>query len=293
MNIRDILLAVFVTAIWGFNFVVIKWGVAEVPPLLLTGLRFAAAALPAVFFVRRPSAAMAYVAGYGFVLGVVKFGLLFVAMHIGFSASLSSLVLQLQAFFTMGFAALVLHDRPKPVQVAGALLAFAGIGLIATTRWSSQALLPMLLAVVAAAAWGVANIVVKKSGEKDMLSFIVWSSLFSPLPLFALSWLFEDHVAATNALLHPSWKTVGSVLFLAWVATLVGFSIWNNLLSRYPAGTVAPFSLLVPVFGIASGVVVMGDAFSGLVIWGAALVFAGLILNVFGPKFLAQRRLQA
>jgi O-acetylserine/cysteine efflux transporter len=286
MKPRDILLAILVTAIWGFNFVIIKWGVAEVPPLLLTGLRFAAAALPAVFFIKRPGTALKYVAGYGIVLGVIKFGLLFVAMNIGFSASLSSLVLQLQAFFTMGFAALVLQDRPRPVQVAGALVAFGGIGLIAATRWSNQALLPMVLAVAAACAWGVANVIAKKSGEKDMLAFVVWSSLFSPLPLFGLSWIFEDHAAIVAALTHPSWTAIGSVLFLAWLATLVGFGIWNNLLSRYSAGTVAPFSLLVPIFGIASGVLVMGDDFTGLVVWGAVLVFAGLLLNVFGPRLL-------
>ena len=285
-QLKHLALALLVVAIWGFNFVVIKLGVAAVPPLLLTGLRFTFAALPAVFFVARPTAPLHFVAAYGIMLGVIKFGLLFVAMHIGFSASLSSLVLQLQAFFTIGFAAIVLHERPKPSQLAGAALAFSGIAIIAATRWSAQALLPMILAIIAAAAWGVANIISKASGEKNALSFIIWSSLFSPLPLFALSWATEDHAEIIRVLTHPSWTAIGATLFLAWVSTLLGFTIWNNLLSRYSAASVAPFSLLVPVFGIASGVLLLGDQFGPLLIVGSVLVFAGLALNVFGPRLL-------
>ena len=286
-TLPHLLLALLVTALWGVNFVVIKLGVAEVPPLLLTGLRFLFAAIPAVFFIPRPKAATRHVAGYGFILGVIKFGLLFVAMSIGLSASLSSLILQLQAFFTMGLAMLLLRDAPKPVQVAGAILAFAGIGVIAASRWSAQEALPLTLAVLAAFAWGIANIIAKKSGETDMLAFIVWASLVPPLPLFALSWATEDHAQIISALTNPSLVSVGSVLFLAWVATILGFGVWNFLIHRYSVSAVAPFSLLVPVFGIISGVVLLNDAFGPASLLGAALVFAGLALNVFGPRWLA------
>ncbi len=287
------LLALFITAIWGFNFVVIKVGVAEVPPLLLTGLRFLFAALPAVFFVPRPKAAWQYVAAFGFLLGVVKFGMLFVSIKIGLSASVASLVMQLQVFFTIIFAAVLLGERSKPVQIVGAIIAFAGIGVIAASRWNGPELLPLILAILAALTWGVANIVSKKSGETNVLSFIVWASLVPPLPLFALSWLFEDHALIRATLLHPSWLTIATIAFLAWPATVLAFGSWNFLLGRYPANMVTPFALLVPIFGIASGIIFLGEPFDAYEVIGSVLVLGGLMLNVFGPRFANQTALSS
>jgi O-acetylserine/cysteine efflux transporter len=289
MPIRDILLAVLATAVWGFNFVVIKWGVDEVPPLFLTVLRFAATALPAMLLVARPTSPMRVVALYGLVMGSIQFGLLFVAMKLGFSASLSSLVMQMQAFFTMGLAAWLLNDRPRPVQIAGALVAIAGVALIATTRWTPQAILPFMLVMAAAFFWGLSNIIAKRSGEKKPFSFVIWSSLFATPPLLLLSLLTEDHATILNIISKPSLTVMFTTLYLAWGSTLVGYGLWNLLLSRHAAATVAPFTLLVPIFGIISGVLVLGESVSGLAMAGAALVFAGLLINVFGPKLLSPR----
>ena len=290
MPIRDIAIAVLVTAVWGFNFVIIRWGVEEVPPLFLTVLRFAASAFPAIFFVTRPTSRWPTLALYGLTMGSIQFGLLFVAMKLGFSASLSSLVMQLQAFFTMALAAVFLHDRPRPVQIAGAILAFSGVALIATTRWSPQELLPFGLVVAASFFWGVSNIISKRSGETNPIGFVVWSSLFAWPLLLILSLMTEDHAALLNAVTHPSWKAMGAVAYLAFVSTLFGYGIWNVLLKHHRAAVVAPFTLLVPVFGILSGVLVLGEDFSGLVVVGSLIVFAGLLLNVFGPRLFRQAR---
>jgi O-acetylserine/cysteine efflux transporter len=151
------LLAILVTAVWGFNFVVIKVGVAHVPPLLLTGLRFLFAAVPAVFFIKRPGASWRWVVGYGIFIGVLQFGLLFVSIRLGMTAALASVVMQLQVFFTTGFAAVLLGERSKPVQIIGAAIAFSGMGVIAASRWSGPELLPLLLCLLAALSWGIAN----------------------------------------------------------------------------------------------------------------------------------------
>jgi O-acetylserine/cysteine efflux transporter len=282
------LLALFITAVWGFNFVVIKIGVAEAPPLLLTGLRFMFASLPAVFFIPKPKAAWRYVVAFGFLLGVIKFGLLFVSIKIGLSASLASLVMQLQVFFTIVFAAALLGERSKCIQIWGGIIAFSGIGIIAVSRWSGPEFVPLLLAVLAALTWGVANIIAKKSGETNVLSFIVWASLIPPLPLFLLSWAFEDHALISATILHPSWLTIGTIVFLAWPATVFAFGSWNFLLGRYPANMVTPFALLVPVFGIASGIIFLNEPFSIVEIIGSILVLSGLMLNVFGPRLNRQ-----
>ncbi len=291
MSARDLILALFVVTVWGLNFVAIRWGVDEVAPLLMTALRYALAALPAVFFVRRPAVSWRIMIGYGLAIGVAQFGLLFVSIKLGMPAGLSSLVMQLQAFFTIALAVFFLGERPKPVQWLGAAVAFTGIGAIALERIDGAALVPLLMTIAAAFFWGVGNIVTKRAGKIDMLGFVVWSSLVPPLPLLALSLLFEGPRAIPAALHDLTLLGAGSLLFIAYAATLFGYGTWSMLLSRYPAGLVAPFSLLVPIAGIGSAALLLGETVSGIEIGGSVLVFAGLLLNVFGPKLLARPHL--
>ena len=287
MPIKDVLLAVFTVAIWGFNFVVIKVGVAEMPPLLLTGLRFLLAAVPLVFFIKKPATSWLHIVGYGLSLGAIQFGLLFLAIKMGMSASLSSVVMQLQAFFTIGFAFLVLREIPKSWQIAGAIVAFLGIAIMGSEQAGDAKLWPFLLLIIAAMFWGIANIISKNAGQIDMFSFVVWTSLVPPIPLFALSWLVEDRAAIITTFTNPTWLGLGSVLFLAYPATIIGFAIWNQLLKKHPASLVAPFSLLVPIFGILSGVLVLGESMSTVAAIGGVTIFAGLLLNVFGGKIIS------
>ncbi|MDR3471805.1 MAG: EamA family transporter [Devosia sp.] len=293
MSPRDILLALIVVLIWGLNFIAIKWGVALVPPLLLTALRYSCAAIPAVFFVRRPKVKLSLLITYGIAVGVLQFGTLFVAIKLGMPAGLSSLVIQMQAFFTIGFAVLLLGERPSRFQIAGAILALVGILLIASERLAGAALLPLLMTLAAAAFWGVANITTKRAGRIDMLAFVVWSSLVPPLPLLAASLLTEGAAADWAALSHPSWLLAGVIAFNGYGATIVGFGLWSVLLARYPASTVVPFSLLVPVVGITSSIALLGEPLSSFELIGSLVVFAGLMINVFGAKVLAPRRAAA
>jgi O-acetylserine/cysteine efflux transporter len=285
-----ILLAVCIAAIWGFNFVIIKVGVAAVPPFLLTGLRFLLCAVPAVFILPRPKAAWSYVVGFGLMLSIGQFVFLFLAVYLGMSASLASLVLQLQAFFTMFFAAFALKEFPKVFQVGGAALAFCGIGLIAFERWSGPDALPLILCVIGAAGWGASNIIVKLAKPENAVGFVVWASSAAPIPLFAMSFWFEDHAKIAAVFFQPSVLGTIAIFYLAYLSTLFGYSAWNYLLKRYPAAIVAPFSLLVPLFGIASGIIVLGEGFDRFEIAGAALVISGLVIANFGAAIFIRKR---
>jgi O-acetylserine/cysteine efflux transporter len=284
MTPRDVLLALAVVIVWGVNFVAIRWGVDEVPPLLLSALRYVAAVLPAIFFIRRPKVAVSLLVGYGFVVGVAQFGFLFSAIKLGMPAGLASLVMQLQVFFTIGLAVLFLGERPKLPQLLGALIAFAGIGVIASERLGGAALVPFVMTIIAAGCWGVANLLTKKAGKIDMLAFVVWSSLVPPIPLYLLSLLIEGPGAVGVALSQITWLGIASLLFIGWLSTVFGYGAWSVLLGRYPASTVAPFTLLVPIAGIASASLLLGEAISGLEWIGSGLVFCGLLMNVFGPR---------
>lgn len=284
-------LAVFVAAIWGFNFVVIEVGLDSFPPFLFSALRFALAAFPLVFFIGPPRVAWRWVLAIGIVLGVVKFSFLFIGMDMGMPAGLSSVVLQSQAFFTVLFAAVVLGERPQPVQVLGILVAFAGIGLIALTQESASSLAALALVVAAAAMWGVSNILMKVSSAPDMFRLLVWASVIPPLPLLALSYAFEGQERIVAAVEGLTWTGAGTVAYMAFVSTLLAFGLWGFLLRTYSAGFVAPFSLLVPTFGMGFAAVLLGEDFGPLRLAGAALVFAGLAATVFGPA-LARRQVE-
>jgi O-acetylserine/cysteine efflux transporter len=288
MSPRDLILALLVVIVWGLSFIAIRWGVDEVAPLLMTALRYTFAALPAVFLVRKPNVAWRVLIAYGLAIGVGQFGFLYVAVKLGMPPGLGSLVVQLQVFFTIGLAVIFLGERPKPVQWLGALVAFAGIGVIGLERLEGAALIPLLMTIAAAFCWAAGNTVTKQAGKIDMLGFVVWSSLVPPIPLLAMSLLFEGPGAIPAAIQNITWLGGGSLLFMAWIATLFGYGTWSVLLARYPAGVVAPLALLVPVSGAGAAALLLGETISTLEIAGSVLVFAGLLLNVFGPRLLAR-----
>lgn len=280
MPIRHVALALLVVAIWGFNFVVIKLSVEALPPLLAAALRFLFAALPAVLFVRPPKAPWPIVVGFGLSFGFALYAFLNLSIAWGMSAGLSSLVLQVQAFFTMGLAFVLLGERPSRNQVLGALVAFAGIAVIATERLGATALLPLLMTLMAAFAWGLANVLTKKAGKVNAVAFTVWGALAAPIPLLALSFVVEGQDAIVAALTGFSWSDAALIAFLAYPATLLGGAIWSFLLGQHKASVVAPFTLLVPITGMLSGYLVLGEVITPIEIAGAALVIAGLIVTL-------------
>lgn len=277
---RDVLLALVVVSIWGLNFTIIKLSFADLQPLLSAALRFGCAAIPAIFFVARPKAHWGLVVAYGLFMGCALYALLNTSMALGMTASLASLVLQMQAMFTMVLAFVVLGEVPRKLQLIGAAVAFAGVGVIAIGRGMGAELLPLILLLIGALSWAIANIVSKKAGSIPMIPFTVWGHLVACIPLFGMSIWFEGAEALQTSLLPPSWNTILLVAFLAYPATLFGFAIWSKLLSRHSAASVAPFTLLVPITGILSGVLILGEPIHAADVAGGMLVLLGLALTV-------------
>jgi O-acetylserine/cysteine efflux transporter len=285
MTPRDILSAISVAVVWGLVFVAIKVGVGETSPLMLSALRFVFASFPAVFFIAPPKAPAWKVALYGLLIGVGQFGALFIAMGEGFPVGLTSLVIQMQVYFTIFIAWGVLGERPRRMQAVGAAVAFAGMAAIGSERLAGASFGPFLLVLLAALFWGAGNVVAKTAGKIDALAFTVWSSLAAPLPLVALSLAF-DGPAPLLGLQHPTWRLAASVLAIAYAGTVFGFGLWARLLAYYSAATVAPFALLTPVVGMAAAMVIYREPMSVVELLGALLVMAGLALNVFGDRWL-------
>ena len=284
---------------WGFSFVPIKIGLNEIPPFALAALRFLFAAVPLVLVIKPPRVPVSLVVAYGLAIGVFQFGVLFLGMKLGMPAGLSSLVIQLQVFFTIGLGIAFLGDRLHAENAFGAAIAAIGIVMLALYKvqaGASATFVGFLLVIVAAFAWGVGNVAAKRAATQyktDMFALVVWSSLVPPLPLALLSYLFEGGVAAWHAVTSASLLTWGCVLFTSYIATLFGFASWARLMHRYPTGLIAPFALLIPVSGLASGAILLGESLAPMQAVGAGLVLAGLGVNIYGGRFLSRAQPRA
>ena len=268
---RHLLLVIAVMAVWGFNFVPIHWGLESFSPLLFAAARFTLVAFPAVFFIRPPKIHWGYVVGVGVFLSALQFALLFVSMDQGLPAGLASVVVQLQPLFTIGLAVVFLGERPTAGQLVGSGIALAGIGVIATGRAEAVPLVAILLAVAGSASWGAGNVIVRKAQAPDPIALLVWSSLVAIPPLFGLSLVLEGAPEV-----HPTATGVAGLLYVAVLASGFGYGAWTWLLKHHEAGQVAPFSLLVPVTGIASAWLVLGEVPNTTEALGAAIVLAGI-----------------
>jgi O-acetylserine/cysteine efflux transporter len=288
LSAPHLLLALAVAFVWGTNFVVVKLALAHLPPLLLAALRFALAALPLAFILPRPRVPWRNLAFYGVAIGVGQFGLMFFAMTRFISPGLASLVVQTQAFFTVGLAMLVAGERARPYQIIATLIAAAGIGLIAARADGHGSALGVLLVLGAALGWALGNTASRAAGRVNALAYVAWSSLFAAPPLLALSLALEGWPRIAAGLSSADALTWAAVLWQSIGNTIFGYGAWAWMLARYPAATVSPFSLLVPVFGMAAAAVALGEAMPAWKLAAAALVLAGLLLNVLWPRWRAK-----
>jgi O-acetylserine/cysteine efflux transporter len=285
LPIRHFLLALAVVAVWGSNFVVIKLGLAHLPPLLFAALRFLFALLPAVFFLHRPAVRWRELAAYGVLIGAGQFGLLYLAMKRDISPGLASLVVQTQVFFTIGMAMRLSQERLQRYQWAALALAVAGIGVIAAHTDATTTALGLVLVLLAAFSWAAGNLVARRAGSANMLAYVVWASLFSVPPLLALSLVFEGPQAIAEGLRAAGPGTWAAVLWQSVGNTLFGYAAWAWLLARHPAATVSPMALLVPVFGMGASAGWLGEPLPGWKLGAAALVMGGLAINLFWPRW--------
>lgn len=289
MPLTHVLLALAVVFVWGTNFVVIRWGLDGLPPFLFATLRFALAALPWMLFMPRPAVPIWKLAAFGILIGVGQFGLLFLAIQGSISPGLASLVVQLQVFFTIGLSLWLMGERVRGYQIAGMLLAVAGLLVIALHLDATLTLTGLALVLAAGWFWACGNLVVKTAGRVNMLHFVVWSSAFAVPPLLAISLWLEGPQAIGHALQSAGAGVWTAVLWQSLANTLFGYGVWNWLLSRHPAAQVAPMALLVPVFGMSASALALGEPLQPWKLGAGALVMAGLAVIVLWPRLTMPR----
>ncbi len=289
MSPRHFALAALLVCLWGLNFVVTRLALDHIPALLLVGLRYVGGAALCLVLPRPPTR-LWRLAGITVTMFIGQYVCLYLALDLGFPAGLSSVALQIQAFLTIMLAALVLHERPAPRQWFGTIIALAGVGLIAVS--TTKAGIPMasvLLLLGAAGAWAIGNVWMRGAGPYDPLGMIAWMSLAALVPMLVLSVIFDGASHDWQAITSINGLVFAEVIYMSVISTLGGFTIWGYLLKRYPASTIAPVTLAVPVIGAAAAALILGESFGLYRLGGMALILAGLLLAAMPWRFGARK----
>jgi O-acetylserine/cysteine efflux transporter len=277
-------LAILIAAVWGINFIFIQLGLQDIPPLMLCALRFLFTSIPAIFFIKRPSIPFKTLLVYGLCMFGLQFSFLFLGMHAGMAPGLTSLVAQIQVFFSLFFAMLLLGETLASWQVLGAMIAFSGIIFVGLHTGGEVSLVGLCLVLAGAAAWGMGNVITKMIGSVSVVSLVAWGSLIAFPPLCLLSLYFEGAPRIYASIQHLNHLDVISVLFIAYVSTWFGYGTWSWLLRQYPVFTVTPFSLLVPIFGMLSSILLMNEPIESWKFVSAILIVTGLCIHLFGAR---------
>jgi O-acetylserine/cysteine efflux transporter len=277
MSALQIICAVAVPLLWGYQFVAIKVGVMEFPPLFFLALRFLAIALLLIPFVKSPArrqfGPIAVISAF---LGGLNFGLFYVGLGLG-SGSMSAVAYQLATPFTVLLAWPLLAERPSLTTSAGVVLAFVGVVVLAAGPGLSANALPLLLVVGAAFAFAVSNVLTKRYGPFDALMLMGWSSLLTVPQVMSISLLLEHgQLASLVTSDERGWLALAYTIFIGGI---VGFGLWFWLIARCSMGRVAPFGLLLPVFALTSSVLFLGDPMTPKLIVGGLLAISGVAIT--------------
>ncbi len=288
MNNRDRLLGLTVAALWGLNFLAIRVGLDHFPPFFFAGLRFLVIAIPVLLFVRPPKVPIAWLLLYGFGFGFLQFAFLFAAMNAGMPTGLASLVLQSSAPFTIVLGALLLREHVGRRRIVGITVAVVGMALIGWDRAQAASLLPVVLTLLAGLGWAFGNLGNRLARSTEPMRLMLWMCVVPPLPMLALSAAVEGPSTGWRALgdsfSSSGWPALAGLTYIVLLGTIAGSGLWTVLISRHPAGVIAPFSLLVPVVGIAGAWIFLDENPSALSLIGAAVVIGGCLGGMTGTR---------
>lgn len=290
MTFFHLLLVIFLAIVWGCNFVAIKMGLIELPPIFLCAARFFLTSIPLLFFVKRPQTPFKWVFLYGFIMFALQFSLLFIGMHLGVTAGLAPILLQIQVFFTVLLAIFFFKEKLTLWQAIGGAISCLGIALVGLNIGGSVTASGFILLLCAAFLWGLGSIIAKKMGKVSVMELVVWASLVAWPPLLFVSFMLEGSSVIMASVQQISWISVFSLLYIAGASTLLGFGIWNHLLYRYPLTTLSPFTLLVPIFAMASSSLALGEKIEAWKVIAGLLVILGLGVNFFSQTRFAKKK---
>ncbi|OOV87717.1 EamA family transporter [Oceanospirillum linum] len=293
MRLKDLLLGLSIMCLWGFNFSVIKLGADQINPIVLTTLRFTFAVLPVIFFIKRPKVKLRYLVSYGVTFGVGVWGMMTSAITLGVSAGMAGVLMDLSLIASLLIGWLVLKEKISPRQTVGAGLILLGAVVSLSLEDGSVPLAGLMLVLIGALSWAVIGLIVKLANTQQIFAFSVWGMLFAPLPLAALALVTYGTEAFATLPEQMNGSVWFSVLFQAYPTTLLGYWLWNRLMTQYPLSTVAPLTMLTPVFGLLGSMIFHGETISDTKLLACALILIGFLIGQWQKSWLSRPRTQA
>lgn len=288
MTFKDIGITLALMCLWGFNFSAIKLGAEQSNPILLTALRFSFALFPAIFFVRRPSVQLRYLLAYGLTFGVGIWGMMVWSINLGVSAGMAGLLMDMSVVSSLVLGYWLLKEKITRNKTLGAALAVIGLLVCLMLEDGSVPLAGIPLTLIAAFSWSLMAVIVKKSGTQQAFAFSVWGMLFAPMPLALLAYSFHGSQPFVDLPAQLNKEVWFSILFQAYPTTLLGYWVWNRLTIKYPLSTMAPFTLLTPIFGLIGSMIFYGETVSALKVLAYVLVLGGLAVSLWQPRGLSK-----
>jgi O-acetylserine/cysteine efflux transporter len=293
MPVRHVLLAMAVAVMWGLNFIAIDASLQHFPPMFLVALRFAVLAIPTILLVKRPDVPLRWLIGYGLGFGTLQFLFLYWGMAAGMPVGLASLVLQASGPFTMLLGATFLRERVTGAQLIGILVAVGGLAVVGWQRAEHASAIPFLLTLAGALGWAIGNISNRQAKAANPLHLTLWMSVVPPLPMLALALAVEGPARIAESLTDfggpDAVEAVVGLLYTVVIGTILGSGVWTWLMSRHPAGVVAPFSMLVPITGMTAAWLILGETVTVPEALGGVLVVGGVLLGSIRRKALRDK----
>ncbi len=265
---------------WGLSFVAIRIGLESFAPFTLCAIRFFLAGFPLILLYKFPPVDWRRLVVYSLFIGVLQYGLMFWAIYLKLPAGMSSVLIQTQVYITIFFAWVIFRERVSLLQIAGFVISALGLLVIGYDYFGGAEAVGFILILLSALFWSAGNILLKTFRIEDFAGFIAWTSFLSSLPLFVLALSVEGPGQMLQQLQSASLRSWLAVGFMAIFATQLAFSLFSKMMLKLPAGKVMPFGTLVPVFGLGSNALFLGERMPARVFWGALLVLAGLVVAV-------------
>ena len=283
MKPADICIAVLVAVIWGLAFVASRIALDELPPALMTALRFAIAAVPCLF-VRKPGVSWRLLVAISFTLFLGQFLSQAYGIAHGVPVGLSSVIVQSQALFTIAFAVIAFREWPTPMQAVGIAIAASGLLMICGTVGYDFSVNAFLVLMISPISFAIGNLLLRRAQGVPMFDLFAWLCLVSAVPLFALSLATDGAAPTIHALIHLSIMTLLCMLALGGISTSIAYWLWGRLLRDYPAAEVVPFALLVPFVGSAASSIVFSEKFGPLRLAGMLAVVGGIAVMLLSKR---------
>ena len=283
MKPADVCIAVLVAVIWGLAFVASRIALDELPPELMTALRFAIAATPCLF-VRKPNVSWPLLIAISFTLFLGQFLAQSIAIARGVPVGLSSVIVQSQALFTIAFAALIFREIPTPTQGVGIAIATIGLLMICGTVGYDFSVSAFAVLMISPITFAIGNLLLRPAKGAAMFDLFAWLCLCSAIPLFALTLMTVGPRGTFQALIHLSPLGIACMLFVGGLSTSIAYWLWGRLLRDHPAAQVVPFALLVPFVGSGASSIVFGEKFGTLRLAGMLTVIGGIAIMLFAKR---------